>query len=795
MSTLLIGDILGCQLRTWQNKNEDNKFAFIADEFAEYSWLSTVVDNQLPIKLPEADNLVIALGFNDCVYSCLWPSFNIDNIASDYTKFINNLMIDYSQTNIYICSVCPVDSQYVYNDFIISVETLNNKIKQFNNYIKNSCTATFIDCYEYLSNTSFSTRDGYHYQSNTIEKLYYLIYYSLNQDTPSSFIPRLEAPYPNSADIESDMYWVSSSYNGGLNPFPLPSASMQKSPGDTLPNCTAYAWGRFYELMNERPKLYTGNAETWYSKGTDYDGYERGDIPKLGAIICWEGIGSEAGHVAIVEQINADGSIVTSESGWNTSAYWWTTTRKNDGNWSANTSKYVFQGFIYCPKVISISGISTNSSVNKSDVTISNESITGATQENNAIYIWQYLGSEHGDRAPWTLNAVAALLGNIQAESAINPGRYEAYTYDKNSSMWLGPNPSQSEINTWLENYKVKKGRYPGFGLTQWTSKGINSWSEHKLISWCNARGLDPTDIDSQLQRIEWEAETNTQWYGYKQDIKDYPIPFKEFPQSNKEPEWLAKAFLLRYEIPGNRYDYLKVRSDNARHWYDFLSAFAPGFSKIFNIFNFKIDLVTDTSIKVSFIVSQGKSYSCKLLKNGKQEAKKESSIIESDELQIISLTFSSLTPNTEYLIDLTVNGINESDNKNLNISCYTEQSYPSNIDSIMLSDNLEDGYIFNLTFDEITEWGYWKKFGYGYDIALIVNGKLVDTKEKTSAYNGNINLIKYFKKYKPLLTDNIQIGVCPWTLYNNKKLYAQEGYKTSKSICLLKQNIVAYLN
>ena len=37
------------------------------------------------------------------------------------------------------------------------------------------------------------------------------------------------------------------------------------SAGYGMPNCTAYAWGRWYELLGKRPtKLSTRNAENWY---------------------------------------------------------------------------------------------------------------------------------------------------------------------------------------------------------------------------------------------------------------------------------------------------------------------------------------------------------------------------------------------------------------------------------------------------------------------------------------------------------------------------------------------------
>lgn len=116
--------------------------------------------------------------------------------------------------------------------------------------------------------------------------------------------------------------------------------------GYGIPNCTCYAWGRFYELIGSEPKLYTGNAETWYGKK---DGYKRGKTPKLGAVICWRKgvVGNEsdgAGHVAIVEKIYSDGSILTSNSAWGGSKFY---TKKIKKGYAL--SGYVFQGFIYPP--------------------------------------------------------------------------------------------------------------------------------------------------------------------------------------------------------------------------------------------------------------------------------------------------------------------------------------------------------------------------------------------------------------------------------------------------------------
>lgn len=128
-------------------------------------------------------------------------------------------------------------------------------------------------------------------------------------------------------------------YYSNNNPF--------QSAGYGMPNCTTYAWGRWYELLDYRPtKLSTRNAENWYVKN---DGYKRGQTAKLGAIICWSkgkvGVASDgAGHVAIVEEIKPDGSIVTSNSAWKGTNFFLQEIPK-----SYKRSGYNFQGFIYNP--------------------------------------------------------------------------------------------------------------------------------------------------------------------------------------------------------------------------------------------------------------------------------------------------------------------------------------------------------------------------------------------------------------------------------------------------------------
>ena len=127
--------------------------------------------------------------------------------------------------------------------------------------------------------------------------------------------------------------------------------------GYGLPNCTCYAWGRFWEIGDpgrqyiNRPTLSTGNAEDWYEYTAD--GYQRGSTPQLGAVACWaDGPYSGDGHVAIVEQINADGSIVCSNSAYGGEYFYCNNTTEHPPLQPPDylpEAGYVFQGFIYNP--------------------------------------------------------------------------------------------------------------------------------------------------------------------------------------------------------------------------------------------------------------------------------------------------------------------------------------------------------------------------------------------------------------------------------------------------------------
>ena len=143
------------------------------------------------------------------------------------------------------------------------------------------------------------------------------------------YTPRL-----NSDGMENNPYWYDE------NPF--------YTAGYGLPNCTCYVWGRWYEILKEPPDLPLGNANTWYDEVKEKGTYKLGSTPQLGSIICTWYLG-DGGHVAVVEQINDDGSIVTSNSGYGSDYFWIETLYPPNYLPSWVPSNAYVQGFIYLP--------------------------------------------------------------------------------------------------------------------------------------------------------------------------------------------------------------------------------------------------------------------------------------------------------------------------------------------------------------------------------------------------------------------------------------------------------------
>lgn len=119
---------------------------------------------------------------------------------------------------------------------------------------------------------------------------------------------------------------------------------------NVLSNCVGYACGAFNEELALGYEKYhlNCNAENFIERAVA-SGLSILSKPVVGSIICWEGLGSLAGHVGIVVKVHNDNCIDIAQSGWGSSNPFWVQTHyNNNGRWGLN-SNYRFRGFIINP--------------------------------------------------------------------------------------------------------------------------------------------------------------------------------------------------------------------------------------------------------------------------------------------------------------------------------------------------------------------------------------------------------------------------------------------------------------
>lgn len=232
--------------------------------------------------------------------------------------------------------------------------------------------------------------------------------YSGSTPTPTiSFDPRVNKDHPKRALAEDDkiaqkapvsqqqqdpiprsyyvgrgasdsIYWK----DGGPNPY--------NDMGFGIPNCTAYAYGRAWEIMDHYgvgrlTGLSWNNACNWYSStegtvtnwegdtllkngfgsapnwsnGTPMQRGGQGAAPKLGAIMCWaykdaqKKRSPDNGHVAVVENFWKDSNgkyvVLASNSAYNSTMFYLKLYYEKDGYHFKPGKQDIFDGFIYLP--------------------------------------------------------------------------------------------------------------------------------------------------------------------------------------------------------------------------------------------------------------------------------------------------------------------------------------------------------------------------------------------------------------------------------------------------------------
>ena len=157
-----------------------------------------------------------------------------------------------------------------------------------------------------------------------------------------------------------------------------------------------------------------------------------------------------------------------------------------------------------------------------------NRYLSMSEMQNNAD-IMHYFFKSQG----WTDNAIAAMFGNMQTESTLNPGIWE------NLEPFVG-----------------------GYGLVQWSP--YTNYS-----NWAGENWQD--NGPKEMERIIYELENGLQWIS----TSLYPMTFREFVVSELTPAYLAQVWLYNYERPGVKPQ--PARSTQATKWYEYITGITPG--------------------------------------------------------------------------------------------------------------------------------------------------------------------------------------------------------------------------
>lgn len=195
----------------------------------------------------------------------------------------------------------------------------------------------------------------------------------------------------------------------------------------------------------------------------------------------------------------------------------------------------------------------------------SNAYLSKSQMAGNAQYILDYLTARG-----WSVNAVCAMLGNMESESTINPG------------IWQNLDSSRTDL---------------GYGLVQWTPST-------KYTNWAQERGYDIKDIDGQLQRIIWEKDNGQQWQRITTSMT-----FAQFSVSSESVETLAELFELNYEQHAGEVQ--PARKTQARYWHDNLSVDDGSTEVIEKVIRWELGIADDASHGYDQAHREGPDYDC----------------------------------------------------------------------------------------------------------------------------------------------------------------------------------------
>lgn len=376
------------------------------------------------------------------------------------------------------------------------------------------------------------------------------------------FVPRTTVP---TAPPNTEKWWSTSW-----------SPCSERIPGTTLPNCVGWAWGRFGEIMNADTPADMGHVRG--NGGEIYDNVtslEKGQEPQLGAMIVWKKAGA-AGHVAVVEGINADGTLNTSESGYSWGWEWKEYSGTGGGGIvyfrqgrdPFNYSSYQFVGYVYNPRVAGGYGAAGSAYSLGGGGQLYTSRSTRADASFREVCYADVTGKPSISKTGMRLSAInytslladyVAMYGGGASGSADNidgldpvPREIVQYFLDKglNTAAAIGiiaNIKSESNFNTGAIG-----DHGTSFGICQWHLGRGDAMKAMAGADWAN-------NLTGQLDYL---------WYELSNSYQSVLSALQAVPNTLEGAKQAADIFVRKFEIPANVDQQSQIRQQNAEEFW-----------------------------------------------------------------------------------------------------------------------------------------------------------------------------------------------------------------------------------
>lgn len=295
-----VGDsrTVGMQAAVSEGSNE-----WIGQVSAGYDWFVSDAINQVNSMLEEDDTIVFNFGVNDLG--------NVDKYIAKLNELANG---DWSKAKqIIVMSVNPVDeAKASANGYSVT----NAQIEEFNQKMRAGLEGSikFVDTYSQIKD-QLGTTDGIHYDNDTYKKLYDMI-------------------RGTGIDTSAVCGETSTALSGSINERIVQIASEWAEWGDTYGTC--YTWGGGHTSQADTDARIEHHFSESTGYGVDCSGFASAVIYKASGV--WNAWSTQSmcsdtenfmevddpqpgdfqvtcsGHVAVILEVNSDGSFKTAES-------------------------------------------------------------------------------------------------------------------------------------------------------------------------------------------------------------------------------------------------------------------------------------------------------------------------------------------------------------------------------------------------------------------------------------------------------------------------------------------------